>query len=68
MNTSNTAAEVFEDAKLGYGQGVCDLVMAAAFGSKSDERKAQDELRIKARALGEAARFAANNQPDQTTP
>ena len=61
MKTFSTAAEVFEDAKLGYDAGVCDLVMAAAFGTRADEGRAKDELLVKSRALSEAARFAAKN-------
>ena len=56
-----TAEDVFNDSKLGYNDAVCGLVMAAAFGSTADKNKADRELRVKARALGEAAKFAANN-------
>jgi len=63
MNKFETAADVFEDAKLGYNTGICNLVMASAFGSEKDKATAKAEFRTAARALGQAAKFAAKNKP-----
>lgn len=60
MTTFETADQVFEDAQTEHGKA-----MAAFYLNPS--LKTEQEMLSAARANGEAAKFAAKNQPDQQT-
>lgn len=61
--TFNTAAAVFGDASEEYGNAVAAVLLSRAGLSPMPLSKAKEELAIKGRALAEAAKFAAKNQP-----
>lgn len=58
-----TAGEVFHDAEIEYGNAVAAVLLSSAGLSPMPLSKAKEELAVKGRALAEAAKFAANNQP-----
>ena len=61
--TFDNAAQVLRDADTEYGKAMAEMLI-------NPSNKARDELRVKARALGEAAKFNAANplKPTQKTP
>jgi hypothetical protein len=63
--TFNTADEVFHDAEVEYGNALGSLILASAGLSGTPPNRARNDVAIKARALGEAARFAANHPNPQ---
>jgi hypothetical protein len=62
MITFETAGDVFNHAEIEYGNAIADVLLSGCGLSATPLPKAKDELAVKARALGEAARFAAKNR------
>jgi hypothetical protein len=54
MTTSETADDVFTAAQIEHGLAIANLLLHPS-------SKANDEVKVTGRALGEAARFAAKN-------
>ena len=63
----NTAADVFTAAQIEYGNALGNMILASVGLGTTPLPKARAEVAVTGRALGEAARFAANNLTNQPT-